>query len=229
LSDDLDRFLHGLPVQARKGSLLYRGRKFLKRNRGLVMAAAIIVVMGIGLVTMLGRMGTPASRRAATVLSKKDQRWEHWKFEKIASLGDPAPGGGSFTKGFSPVGLNNRSDLAFIAGVSIERPGLFLWRRGAGLPPELLARSGEPAPGGGIFDGDIPGYSINDSGEAAFAFELKSLNVQRPKDLATEGLFRYSPADRKLKPVVIPGVTVAPGFGVFLSVSVRPTLNNYCA
>ena len=39
LSDDIDRFLIDLPIRARKESVTYRGRKFLKRNRA-VMAAA---------------------------------------------------------------------------------------------------------------------------------------------------------------------------------------------
>ena len=33
LSADLDRFLQNLPLRARRESLGYRGRKFLKRNR----------------------------------------------------------------------------------------------------------------------------------------------------------------------------------------------------
>jgi serine/threonine protein kinase len=42
-SEDLQRFLQDLPVQARKESLPYRGSKFLKRNRVLIMATVFSV------------------------------------------------------------------------------------------------------------------------------------------------------------------------------------------
>ena len=41
LSEDLGRFLQDLPVQARKESLPYRCRKFLKRNRVPVITAVV--------------------------------------------------------------------------------------------------------------------------------------------------------------------------------------------
>ena len=107
-----------------------------------------------------------------------------------------------------------------------RRNGVFLLRRGEGSSAVPLARAGEPAPGGGIFDQDIAGYSINDSGDVAIAFELKLSNPLDLKGFGTYGLFRYSHADRKLTARHRPGVTPAPGFGVFLSTGVRPTLNN---
>jgi eukaryotic-like serine/threonine-protein kinase len=44
LSDDVRRHLEGLPVIARKATLLYRASKFARRNRVAVTAAALIVV-----------------------------------------------------------------------------------------------------------------------------------------------------------------------------------------
>jgi eukaryotic-like serine/threonine-protein kinase len=47
LGDDLQRFLDGRPVAARKGPLLERGVRFVKRNRLAVAVAALILVLGI--------------------------------------------------------------------------------------------------------------------------------------------------------------------------------------
>ena len=52
-SDDIGRFLEGLPVRAHRDRLLYRGLKFLKRNRvpaiTAVLGAALVVVLFAGL------------------------------------------------------------------------------------------------------------------------------------------------------------------------------------
>uniref|UniRef100_Q029D0 Serine/threonine protein kinase with TPR repeats n=1 Tax=Solibacter usitatus (strain Ellin6076) TaxID=234267 RepID=Q029D0_SOLUE len=45
LSEDLDRFLQDLPVEARKDSLPYRSLKFLKRNRALITVGMISAVL----------------------------------------------------------------------------------------------------------------------------------------------------------------------------------------
>ena len=45
LVDDLERFLHDLPVQARPESLIYRGRKFLKRKQQMIAAATVPIVL----------------------------------------------------------------------------------------------------------------------------------------------------------------------------------------
>jgi len=49
-SEDIDRFLENLPVHARKESLPYRARKFLKRNRVPTIAAALGAVIVLALV-----------------------------------------------------------------------------------------------------------------------------------------------------------------------------------
>lgn len=60
-SEDLGSFLQDLPVQARKESLIYRGRKFLKRNRVATWAAAVTAVSVLALVAALGRLTTPTA------------------------------------------------------------------------------------------------------------------------------------------------------------------------
>ena len=70
-SEDVDRFLQDLPVQARKESLPYRGRKFLKRNRAPTLAAALSAVVVLGVVAGLGWRGGPngdAGYRSIAVL-----------------------------------------------------------------------------------------------------------------------------------------------------------------
>ena len=230
-SDDIDRFLQDLPVRARRESLSYRGLKFLKRNRVPALAAVVGAALVAAIVVGLGRFavstsGTnPVKARSTVSNGTTPLRWEDMRFEKIATLGDPAPGGGSFMRDFEPWGLNNRGDLAFAADVSVAREGVFLLRRGGSAVQ--LARGGQPAPGGGTFDRDIAGYtSINDAGDVAFVFGLKTSNPPQLKDFLRGGLFRYSQADQKLSPVVIPGVTLAPGFGVFQSTGMHPMLNS---
>jgi serine/threonine-protein kinase len=89
-SEDLDRFLQNRPVLARKESLTYRGRKFLKRNRVPAMAAAFGMVLVLGLMAGLGRFGgradagirfdcgassgEPVGRSGAGLLCRRDDR-----------------------------------------------------------------------------------------------------------------------------------------------------------
>jgi Tol biopolymer transport system component len=57
LSEDLERFLQDLPVEARRESLLYRGRKFLRRRRGPLTAAAVTAVTVVAVVMGMERVG----------------------------------------------------------------------------------------------------------------------------------------------------------------------------
>ena len=63
LSEDLDRFLQIWPVRARKESLTYRGRKFLKRNRVPTVVAGLSAVLILALVVGLGGFGLKRSGR----------------------------------------------------------------------------------------------------------------------------------------------------------------------
>src|ERR1051326_4817434 len=53
-SDDLDRFLQDLPVQARPNGSFYRLRKFVKRNRTAAIAASVTAALAVALI-LLGR------------------------------------------------------------------------------------------------------------------------------------------------------------------------------
>ena len=228
-SEDLGRFLDDMPVQARKGSLLYACRRFLKRKwglMGLITGTTIGAVLVFALFGALDRFGRSGSSSGAAV-APRDQRWDHLSFEKIAMLGDPAPGGGSFTRDFEPYGLNSRGALAFVADLSTGGEGVFLLPRGGSSSAIAIARIGQPAPGGGTFDRTVLGHtSINDSGNVAFVFGLRPLNPPDLKGFMKAGLYRYSYADMKLSAVVVPSATHAPGFGVFQSTDQHASMNN---
>jgi serine/threonine protein kinase/TolB-like protein/Flp pilus assembly protein TadD len=106
-SRDIARFLEGLPVQAHRESLVYRGRKFLKRNRVPVMTAAIAAVLVLALVAGLGRLtklyeGTEPGVRSVAVLP----------LENLA--GDPEQE--YFTDGFTDALIG---ELARIRGLRV--------------------------------------------------------------------------------------------------------------
>lgn len=48
LSEDIERYLEGLPVRAREGTLMYRTRKFVTRHRAAVIMACVACVLLIG-------------------------------------------------------------------------------------------------------------------------------------------------------------------------------------
>ena len=109
--------------------------------------------------------------------------------------------------------------------MTLGRDAVFLMDLRSG-PPRLLARAGLAAPGGGWWDGGVLGCTpLNDSGDAVFAYGLKPFEAAELKGFAKAGLYRYSRARREASPVVVPGVTAAPGFGVLQSVGQHPTLN----
>ena len=231
-SEDLGRFLQDLPVQAREESLPYRCRKFLKRNRVASLAAAASAVIVLALVTGIQRFGQ-SSGGAGAVKARMPVfngpapvRWEDLKFEKIATLGDPAPGGGSYVSDFEPYGLNSGGDLTFAADLSTGGEGAFLLPKSGGLLPFPLARPGHAAPGGGTFEGATLGHiSMNNSGDIAFVFGLKPFNAPALKGFVKAGLYRYSHGDGTVTALVVPGVTAAPGFETFESTGQHAAMN----
>lgn len=75
LADDIRRYLHGAPVQARPDTWRYRARKFAGRNRAATVAAAIAamaLVAGLAGTTWAARQ----ARRAATVADVERQKAE---------------------------------------------------------------------------------------------------------------------------------------------------------
>ncbi|MBK8099040.1 MAG: protein kinase [Planctomycetes bacterium] len=72
LADDLDRWLQGLPVQARPPSTGYRLRKFLTRRRAVV---AAVLLTGLLAVLATGAILVPAILRQRAVTDALDLSW----------------------------------------------------------------------------------------------------------------------------------------------------------
>jgi hypothetical protein len=150
----------------------------------------------------------------------------------LAFLGAKAPGGGTFAEVFESNVINNRGDVLFGSNRPQDTPGaeflpaaVFLRRRGV---TSEIARTGElapPAPDGGTFarPGFLSPITLNERGDAAFAFLLEPFSF--PVGLPA-GVYRFSSSAHKVSPVVIPGVTAAPGGGVFAGASFGASLND---
>ncbi|MEM6936355.1 MAG: serine/threonine-protein kinase [Pseudomonadota bacterium] len=90
MAADIERFLSGLPVRARRNSRRYRLGKFLLRNRGLLAATgAVVAALGVGLLLAFGQ-----ARKASAAAA--DARSEAAKAEAVSeflldliSQGDP--------------------------------------------------------------------------------------------------------------------------------------------
>ena len=70
-SQDVGRYLEGLPVAARKGTSAYRLRKFVLRHRAALLAITTIVVLSIAIAALLfrgNRLNRPAGVRTLAVL-----------------------------------------------------------------------------------------------------------------------------------------------------------------
>jgi hypothetical protein len=159
-------------------------------------------------------------------------------FTEVAALGDPAPGGSAYAFDFEPYGINNPGDLLYVAdlgtaacnvfpGAGCLGEGVFLVHQGH---TSALARSGDPAPGGGTFFGAQgtgafgPGLSLNAQGDAAFVFFLTPPGTSAAG--VNAGVYRYSHSTRTVIPVVVPNVTLAPGGGAFAGAALHAQLNN---
>lgn len=121
-------------------------------------------------------------------------------YSKVASNGDPAPGGGTYTDFPQNIGVNERAQLAFI-GTTAESPddqfgdteGYYL---GSGEGIDVLVREGDPAPGGGTVSNIcIPGFlgcsynygNLNDNGQIAFSAALTGTSDDTALFLASPG------------------------------------------
>ena len=94
-SEDIRRHLEGLPVAARRGSLRYRGAKFLRRNRTRVIVAVILTVTllaGLVATTWQGRLAREAARQTQAE-ARKVERANAFLTRMLASV-DPGAAAG---------------------------------------------------------------------------------------------------------------------------------------
>jgi len=112
---------------------------------------------------------------------------------------------------YEPGGLDARGDAAFVADVP-QGEGVFV---GSSNGVTELARSGGVADGLTLGDIELERIGSNDQGDVVFAFQLGQFAL--PFGLGG-ALFHYSAADGSVHALVRPGVTPAPGGGVFRGV-----------
>ncbi len=152
-----------------------------------------------------------------------------FSYQLLATLGETAPGeAGFWINDFEPAAINNRGDVLFGADLGTTPDlstnygeGVIL--RSKGLA-SLLARATAAAPGGGSFDFLLLGpTTLNDEGDAAFDFTLSPFSFPIG---VNSGVYRYSHNSRTVTPVVVPGVTPAPGGVTFAGAFFGPSLNN---
>lgn len=145
-------------------------------------------------------------------------------FAPIASLGDPAPGGGTFLDVFEASVINDRGDILFGSNVTTNgEQGIFL------LPAEgdtliEIARVGDPAPAGRVFGAGFGSpNALNERGDIGFMFLLDPLRFPIGMNA---GVYRYSQRARTLTDVITPNVTPAPTGGVFAGATFGTSLNS---
>ena len=143
-----------------------------------------------------------------------------YAFDALAYLNDPAPGGGQHVNDFEVGSLNNSGTVAFVSDVSTGGEGAFLAR--AGRPTLQVTRTGAPAPGGPMGATAFGRLAVNDAGATAFSFGDPAA---LPSGLGG-AVYRENGPGGPISAVVLPGVTPAPGGGVFRGAYIQPSINN---
>lgn len=139
--------------------------------------------------------------------------------EEVARLGAAAPGGSAYVDLFEPYDLNDKSEALFAANVGSGGQAVFTDANGLATQ---LARSGEPAPGGGTFGFGVgPGLQVNGAGVAAFAYYLEPFTFPVGTNA---GVYQSGPAGTQA--VVVPGQTASPTGGVFLGATEDTSIND---
>jgi hypothetical protein len=176
-------------------------------------AAVLALVLALVPVALAGLMRTQKTNAA---LGKPSG----YSFTAIAFLDNPAPGGGNFTFDFEPSAINNRGEVGFTADVTTGGEGVFVGLRGQ---LTQIMRSGQPAPGGGVFGPTEFGrLGVNEGGDIAIPFSLEPLDFS---SLALNaGIFRFSHSTQTLSRVAGPGTPVPGGehlAGVFFNTAIN--------
>jgi hypothetical protein len=139
-------------------------------------------------------------------------------FREIARLFQPAPGGIAYENVFEPYALNDRGQALFAADVSSGGQAVFLSDR-SGV--SLLARSGDPAPGGGdLGPGVLQGPGLAAQGDVAFSYVLEPFLQPFGRN---SGVYHWS--QQALTPIVVPGVTRSPDGSIFVGASEKAAVN----
>ena len=180
--------------------------KFLKRTqRILAVGGAALLVAGLA-----GTMSRHAMAQSADYV-----------ITRLATLGDAAPGGASFTFDFEPWSVNNRGQVAFGADLTTGGEGIFLASHGQ---ISQIARTGQADPNGSTFAAGFLGLpALNNQADVAFTFALEPFTFPLG---VNAGVYRFSHIDSQLHAVLVPNVTPAPGGGTFTGATFHASLNN---
>jgi hypothetical protein len=186
---------------------IMKDRPVAVRKNWLSLLASIVMVLGLVF---------PATQSVAQL---------EYSFRPLAFLGDPAPGGGVFAADFEPFGLNDRSEAVFVADLSpAAGEGIFLARNGQ---LSQIVRVGQDAPGGGTFASfDLGRSALNANGDVSLAFTLEPFNFPSEPLGINSGVYRFSQNTNTVTPVLVPGVTPAPGGGTFAGTFFNTSINN---
>jgi hypothetical protein len=140
-------------------------------------------------------------------------------FREIARLFAPAPGNIAYENQFEPYALNDQGHALFASDISTGGQAVFL-SDGSGV--SLVARSGDPAPGGGVLGlGVLQGPGLSAQGDVAFSYVLAPF--LQPFGL-NSGVYHWSRGT--LMPVVVPGETTSPEGSAFVGASEKVALNS---
>jgi hypothetical protein len=147
-----------------------------------------------------------------------------YTFSEVAAIGNPAPGGGSFTTDFEPSAINNIGQVPFTADIdAFGDEGVFVASAGRILQ---LARAGLPGPSGVTFGpGELGRLGHDAGGDVALGFLLQPFDPTHFPLGINAGVFRFSQATNALTGVEIPG-TPAPGGGTFEGTYFNLGMNN---
>src|SRR5262249_3698300 len=152
-------------------------------------------------------------------------------FQVLGTLGTSVslPTGTAFRiNDFEPDAINNQGTVLYADDLGTANDpstffgeGIFLRSQGQEI---VLANSTAPAPGGGTYDfGFLGPAALNDQGDAAFTFLLQPFGAPFG---VNAGAFLFSHTTQTVTPVVLPGITPAPGGGTFAGTSFGPSLDN---
>jgi serine/threonine-protein kinase len=83
LADDVERYLRHEPVAARPRAMLYRARKFVRRNRAAVLAAALTAAALLGATGFSVRQAQEAQKQRNAALLEKKRAEAHLEFQHL--------------------------------------------------------------------------------------------------------------------------------------------------
>ena len=131
---------------------------------------------------------------------------------KLAGPGDPAPGGGTFSRFSSPF-INHAGQVVFTAFLSTGSQGIFL--ASGGTIAKIIAQ-GDVFPDGGVFFFALGKPSINDAGDVAFSGLANGPSTD-------SGLYLYTGGHLS---VVVPSFTPIASLGGALLEPQSASINN---